>query len=88
MRAIALTLLALWLAGCTTFALVGDVTSERTNRDGRRLTERIVGLIACPTPRGNTIVLIPLYKSSAPRSSASNLPASAQRWMQEQGIAP
>jgi hypothetical protein len=45
----------------------------------------ITGLLAVPTPRHNTLVLIPLHKSYTYQDrSGSNLPLSVQQWASQQ----
>lgn len=81
----ALSLLcALALTGCTTFALVGRVEYQSVDPEGRARSEYIVGLLAVPTPRGATVVLLPLYKSYLfRRGGAAALPPSVERWLSE-----
>ena len=89
-RLIATALPALLLAGCTTFALTGTREYRVRDDQGDLRIERITGLFAVPTPWGNTFVLIPLHKSYLYPSSAPGaaLPATAQRWLNEQTVPP
>jgi hypothetical protein len=86
MKMICLTgvlLAAAVLGACTTFAPVGRVEYQLNDDLGRPRSEYIVGLFAVPTPRRNTIVLIPLYKSYLFRGGAAALPEGAQRWLSQ-----
>ncbi|MBN1476394.1 hypothetical protein JXA47_06545 [Candidatus Sumerlaeota bacterium] len=86
MRLIATVLAALLLAGCTTFALTGTREYRVRDDQGDLRIERITGLFAVPTPRGNTLILIPLHKSYLYPSGSPGaaLPLTAQRWLSEQ----
>jgi hypothetical protein len=84
-RIASLFLIACLLGACTTFAPFGLVENRRNDARGDPRSERIFGLIALPTPSGDTVILIPLHKSWTIRQGRSGaLPLPAQQWQREQ----
>ncbi len=75
--------LALGVSACTTFAPFGRVEYRRTDSRGLPRSEYIYGLFAVPTPSGNTVVLLPLYKSYVYNTSPASVPPSVQSWLTE-----
>lgn len=87
-RSAVCALLLVSLMGCTTFALSGRVDRHRVDREGDGRLDTIVGLLVVPTPSGNPLVLLPLWKSSRLTSvrggvGTGNLPPAAARWLEE-----